>query len=297
MVSHRPNLSYVADASGGKPVQRRGCSCMHLPVGGGQIAAVLPGWPASDPPRDAGGRSATKTRGLRRRGPTERWAEDDQGPLGRSRGSGWPEQNLPESIGVSDGEQRVWLSDYLISSAPSLKQKRTLAKSRSACLRCLQNNTEDPECGLVTGSPYTNNRIRTPDTRTPFNSHTSIVGSIQSIQPHESAAENTFLINMLKISKDSFSFYTRYFSLYLQCPHRASSFPHDGKEQTLQLQLNYYFQMRRTGLPGGLGKGRRRWRHTAPSWCDPACPQHFRLLLSGSTCQHLAAEKRIICAS
>lgn len=75
------------------------------------------------------------------------------------------------------------------------KKKSTLARSRSACLRCLQNKTEDPECGLVTGSPYTKSRIRTPDTRTPFRSHTSIVGSIQSIQPHESATKDKFFFN------------------------------------------------------------------------------------------------------
>lgn len=71
----------------------------------------------------------------------------------------------------------------------------TLARSRSACLRCLQNRTEDSECGLVTGSPYTNSLIRTPATRTPFSSHTNRVGSIQSIQPHESAAEYTHSIS------------------------------------------------------------------------------------------------------
>lgn len=107
MGSHRPNLSYVADASGGKPVQRHGCSCTRLPAEGGQSAALLPGWPASDPPRDAGDRTATEPRVLRRPGPTERWAKDGQGPLDRSRGSDWPEQNLPERVKVLDGEQTV----------------------------------------------------------------------------------------------------------------------------------------------------------------------------------------------
>lgn len=107
MGSHRPNLSYVADASGGKPGQRRGCSCTRLPVEGGPIAALQPGWPASDPPRDAGDRSATETRALRRPGPTERWAKDDPGPSDRSRGSDWPEQNPPERVEVPDGEQTV----------------------------------------------------------------------------------------------------------------------------------------------------------------------------------------------
>lgn len=76
----------------------------------------------------------------------------------------------------------------LIATALMYKTKLTLARSRSACLRCLQNRTEEPECGRVTGSPYTSRRMRTPDTRTPFSSHTRMVGSIQSIQPHESAA-------------------------------------------------------------------------------------------------------------
>lgn len=107
MGPHRPNLSYVADASGGKPAQRHGCSCTRLPVEGGQIAALQPGWPASDPPRDAGDRTAAETRVMRKPGPTERWAKDDQGPLDRSTGSDWPEQNLPERMTVSDGEQTV----------------------------------------------------------------------------------------------------------------------------------------------------------------------------------------------
>lgn len=209
MGSQRANLSYVADASGGKPVQRHGCSCKHLPVEGGQIAALQPGWPANDPPTDAADRTATETRVLRKPGPTERWAKDVRGPLDKSRGSDWPEQNLPERMKVSDGEQTLWLSDYLDLIYIQFVQKRTLAKSRSACLRCLQNNTEDPEWGLVTGSPYTNSRIRTPDTRTPFKSHTSRVGSIQSIQPHESATENTFLWKVWKVSsKDSLFFFT-----------------------------------------------------------------------------------------
>lgn len=76
----------------------------------------------------------------------------------------------------------------LIATALMYKTKLTLARSRSACLRCLQNRTEEPECGRVTGSPYTSRRMRTPDTRMPFSSHTRMVGSIQSIQPHESAA-------------------------------------------------------------------------------------------------------------
>lgn len=76
----------------------------------------------------------------------------------------------------------------VVATALMYKTKLTLARSRSACLRCLQNRTEEPECGRVTGSPYTSRRMRTPDTRTPFSSHTRMVGSIQSIQPHDSAA-------------------------------------------------------------------------------------------------------------
>lgn len=136
------------------------------------------------------------------------WAKDDQEPLDRSTGSDWPGQNLP-----GEGEREEEYKDLLEcdvalkkSSNVSMRivkfhlhqvKEHTLARSRSACLRCLQNKTEDPECGLVTGSPYTSSRIRTPDTRIPFSSHTSIVGSIQSIQPHESAAENTHLFNVI----------------------------------------------------------------------------------------------------
>lgn len=113
MGSHCPHLSYGADASGGKPVQRHGCSCTRLPAGGGQIAAPQPEWPASDPPRDAADKTATGTRGLHRPGPTERWAKDDRGPLDRSRGSDWPGQNLPERMKVSNGEHTVLIGILL----------------------------------------------------------------------------------------------------------------------------------------------------------------------------------------
>lgn len=95
LFSPQANLSCEADASGGKPGQRHGCSCRHLPVGGGQIAALRPWQRAIGPPRGAGGRIVTETRVQHRTGPTGRWVRDDQEPLDKSTGSDWPGQNLP----------------------------------------------------------------------------------------------------------------------------------------------------------------------------------------------------------
>ncbi len=82
----------------------------------------------------------------------------------------------------------VWWTLTSISITDECKNGfYTLARSRSACLRCLQKRTDDSEWGLVTGSPYTSRRIKTPATRTPFISHTRRVGNIQSIHPQDSA--------------------------------------------------------------------------------------------------------------
>lgn len=100
------NLSYAADASGGKPGQHHDCSCTHLPAGGGPNIVLQPEWPTSGPPRGAGDRIVTEPRVQHRPGPTVRSVMDDQEPLGRSRGSDWPGQNLPgEGETISDGEE------------------------------------------------------------------------------------------------------------------------------------------------------------------------------------------------
>lgn len=61
----------------------------------------------------------------------------------------------------------------------------TLARSRSACFRCLQKVTEERECGRITGSPCTSSFKKTLRTITPFTSHKRSVGIIQSNQPTE----------------------------------------------------------------------------------------------------------------
>lgn len=61
----------------------------------------------------------------------------------------------------------------------------TLARSRSACFRCLQKVTEERECGRITGSPCTSSFTKTLRTITPFTSHKRSVGIIQSNQPTE----------------------------------------------------------------------------------------------------------------
>ena len=66
----------------------------------------------------------------------------------------------------------------------------TLARSRSACFRCLQKVTEERECGRITGSPWTSSFTKTLRTITPFTSHKRIVGIIQSNQPPEPKEEH-----------------------------------------------------------------------------------------------------------
>lgn len=61
----------------------------------------------------------------------------------------------------------------------------TLARSKSACFRCLQKVTEERECGRITGSPWTSSFTKTLRTITPFTSHKRSVGIIQSNQPPE----------------------------------------------------------------------------------------------------------------
>lgn len=66
----------------------------------------------------------------------------------------------------------------------------TRARSRSACFRCLQKVTEERECGRITGSPWTSSFTKTLRTITPFTSHKSSVGTIQSNQPPEPKEEH-----------------------------------------------------------------------------------------------------------
>lgn len=81
--------------------------------------------------------------------------------------------SIPEFFAKPWEEKKRWITEL------------TLARSRSACFRCLQKVTEERECGRITGSPWTSSFTKTLKTMTPFTSHRRSVGIIQSNQPPE----------------------------------------------------------------------------------------------------------------